>query len=263
MTDRMFLAPSEQVHLYQDETSQTWYLDDDLVPGNGFFARVSSDEAAQPMPPETGWRYLERIESGQTIAHTAAVGVLAFQDECQVGGNYPTLNSTAESRGCPCQGQGSCLNVACEGFTIRLKRTDICLEADAHRGRLMSNRCVVGAQSQRFIYNRVRDQLEVVSESRVTGVLGAAHFVVLLDSYGELVIEQVTSSTQQFANAAKLRFFQDGRLCLRADAYVLVESYSEAEVDHTQCLFMAAAPGDSPLLVAADRQEIWSNFTVI
>ncbi|CAK9112844.1 Uncharacterized protein SCF082_LOCUS52318 [Durusdinium trenchii] len=170
--DTMFLSPEEQVHLYRDETLLEWYIDNDLVPSNGHYAFLPAATDSE-LPPSVGWRHVLNFEEKQSYTQPTPVQMLAYKDDCAVGGNFPTLNGTAEARGCQCDTSGttaltggvaatSCFGFdSCETFHLRIVSEFICVEASPYRNRLMSNLCSTENALQQFIFNKVLQQLEV------------------------------------------------------------------------------------------------------
>ncbi|GBG24728.1 Disintegrin and metalloproteinase domain-containing protein 11 [Hondaea fermentalgiana] len=256
----MFNDADDQVHLYRDETSNTWYMDNDLVPGNGHFALAVSSEDSE-IPPSSPWRYVTSFAEKSTSAHTGSVSVLAFEEDCLVGGNFPTLNSTAENAGCECWSASSSYN--CYGFTcstmrLRIEGTDICLEGDASLSALMSNKCELGEIGQAFLFDTASQQLEVRATNATDGT--TVHYVV---SEG-FALTKVISSSVEVEDALSFDLTEEGYICL-AQGTREYSSYVEAEEDQEDqsCIFLASAPGDLPLLVDYSRRSEWSVFVVV
>ncbi|CAK9085396.1 Uncharacterized protein SCF082_LOCUS40458 [Durusdinium trenchii] len=258
-TDSLFVNdPAQRVELYMDAATSSWYADNDLTPANGYFATAPSNGDGQ-IPPLSSWRYLTDFEAGTRSLHTHELKVKEIVDDCRVGGNFPTVNETATSQGCDCTwstGRQNCFGMdRCSAFQLRLRGTNICLEASVEKSTVLSNLCAIDGAKQMFIFNSGKQRLEAR--------IGEDWFVV----DNEFKLHHVTLASQELPSpqleVPGIAFSQDGKLC-KASGAVEVQSYAEAEAAlfERSCVFLADAPGDTPLWVEADRESIWSEFTV-
>lgn len=262
MLDTLYLAADEQIHLYKDDASQAWYIDSDLIPSTGYYATAVALSDSE-VPPSSSWKIVLNFEKLQMYRQIRPITIAQYSDDCTLGSNFPSLNETLEENGCPC-GTGSslvynCYNVDCNRFPLRIKGEYICLEANVYRSMLISNMCDETDDSQFFVFNNVLNQLEAtIPSSNGTNV----SYVVYFDEYEQFMLQEVTSSTQSVDSAVHIYFTEDEFICM-VESNATVTSYEESLIDQRRCIFLGAAPGDTPLLLDSSYADLWTTFTVI
>mmetsp|Transcript_1435 Transcript_1435/g.1980 ORF Transcript_1435/g.1980 Transcript_1435/m.1980 type:complete len:917 (-) Transcript_1435:66-2816(-) len=254
-TTSMFYPEESQVHLYRDEATLTWYLDNDRISSNGHFAFATTN-AQTDIPPAMGWA--TKLPGGSFLSFSSRVDILPYFEDCLQGRKFPTVESVFESRGCNCGGTANlpenCAATVCEGTILKLAGTNICLEGFLFLG-LGTNACESHAKSQRFYFNKQLGQLEVKVEDQ--------HTVVHVDPTGIVGVYPVQDQHTQVPDAIRFQFTPEGYICKYQEIKAQT-SYTEEVEDTRECLSVwNGTPGERPMFLEASEKENWSVFTVV